>query len=160
MLRVLKSMAPYLPKAFDQAQFAFNGTVLSGTPAAAAAVEARRRRRSMARWVRNWAAITSRAISRQRRRPQIDQLVKNVTAAMGDRLKSLDWMAPETQAPRRVTKLAAFTPKIGYPDTVARLFGAASRARRPGRQRRARQRVRVCRDSRSSASRSTAANGS
>ncbi len=31
------------------------------------------------------------------------------------RLQALDWMAPETQEKAR-RKLAAFTPKIGYPD--------------------------------------------
>src|SRR3546814_16026743 len=45
-----------------------------------------------------------------------DQLVKNIIAAMGARIDKLDWMAPETKA-KAHEKLAAFTPKIGYPDT-------------------------------------------
>src|SRR3546814_5627898 len=44
-----------------------------------------------------------------------DQLVKNIIAAMGARIDKLDWMAPETKA-KAHEKLAAFTPKIGYPD--------------------------------------------
>ncbi len=44
-----------------------------------------------------------------------DTLVRNVTEAMGRRIDALDWMAPETKAKARA-KLAAFTPKIGYPD--------------------------------------------
>jgi len=38
-----------------------------------------------------------------------------VLAAMGPRIDQLDWMAPETKVKARA-KLAAFTPKIGYPD--------------------------------------------
>src|SRR3546814_1469863 len=45
-----------------------------------------------------------------------DQLVKNIIAAMGARIDKLDWMAPETKA-KAHEKPAAFTPKIGYPDT-------------------------------------------
>jgi len=44
-----------------------------------------------------------------------DKLVKNIIAAMGERLKKLEWMAPETKA-KALEKLAAFKPKIGYPD--------------------------------------------
>jgi putative endopeptidase len=43
-----------------------------------------------------------------------DELVKNVIAAMGRRIDKLEWMAPETKA-KAHEKLAAFTPKIGYP---------------------------------------------
>jgi putative endopeptidase len=43
-----------------------------------------------------------------------DELVRNITIAMDARLQRLTWMAPETKAKARV-KLAAFTPKIGYP---------------------------------------------
>jgi putative endopeptidase len=44
-----------------------------------------------------------------------DALVRNIIAAMGERLKKLEWMAPETKQ-KALAKLAAFTPKIGYPD--------------------------------------------
>ncbi|WP_164157322.1 M13 family metallopeptidase [Sandarakinorhabdus rubra] len=44
-----------------------------------------------------------------------DALVKNIIAALDARLANLAWMAPETRAVARA-KLAAFTPKIGYPD--------------------------------------------
>jgi predicted metalloendopeptidase len=42
-------------------------------------------------------------------------LVANVKAALGDRLKALEWMDEETRA-RALEKLAAMKPKIGYPD--------------------------------------------
>ena len=44
-----------------------------------------------------------------------DQLVKNVIGAMDRRIDKLDWMVPETKV-KAHEKLAAFTPKIGYPD--------------------------------------------
>ena len=43
-----------------------------------------------------------------------DKLVKNIITAMGERIDKLAWMAPETKA-KAHEKLAAFTPKIGYP---------------------------------------------
>ncbi len=42
-------------------------------------------------------------------------LVDNLVAAYAQRLGVLAWMGPETRA-RALEKLAAFTPKIGYPD--------------------------------------------
>jgi putative endopeptidase len=45
----------------------------------------------------------------------MDELVKNIIAAMDERLANLEWMAPETKVKARA-KLASFTPKIGYPD--------------------------------------------
>ena len=44
-----------------------------------------------------------------------DALVKNIIAAMDARLANLAWMDPKTRVAAR-EKLAAFTPKIGYPD--------------------------------------------
>lgn len=43
-----------------------------------------------------------------------DELVRNLIKAMDARLANLAWMAPETKVKARA-KLAAFTPKIGYP---------------------------------------------
>ena len=42
-------------------------------------------------------------------------LVKNVKASLGDRLREVDWMTEETRA-RSLEKLAAMEIKIGYPD--------------------------------------------
>ncbi|WP_020480497.1 M13 family metallopeptidase [Sandarakinorhabdus sp. AAP62] len=46
---------------------------------------------------------------------KIDAMVKNIIAAMDRRLANLDWMDPATRAVAR-EKLAAFRPKIGFPD--------------------------------------------
>jgi putative endopeptidase len=47
---------------------------------------------------------------------KMQQLVADLRAALSERIDALDWMTPETKT-RAHEKLAAFTPKIGYPDT-------------------------------------------
>jgi putative endopeptidase len=114
LLRALDAAAPYLPAAFVDAHFAFNGTVLNGTP------------ENRDRWKRGVDVVTSalrddvgRVYVERHFPPEAkaaaDELVRNVIAAMDRRLQNLAWMAPETKAKARA-KLAAFTPKIGYPD--------------------------------------------
>ncbi|MBV7315535.1 M13 family metallopeptidase [Shewanella sp. NIFS-20-20] len=46
---------------------------------------------------------------------QMAELVENLRSAMGERIDQLDWMGAETKVNAHA-KLAAFTPKIGYPD--------------------------------------------
>lgn len=114
LVRSLDNFSGVLPKAFDQENFAFYGTVLSGTP------------EQEERWKRA-VDFTSDAVADDVSQAYVakyfppatkaaaDTLVRNVTEAMGRRIDNLDWMAPETKAKARA-KLAAFTPKIGYPD--------------------------------------------
>ncbi|MDE0877524.1 MAG: M13 family peptidase [Sphingomonas bacterium] len=113
LIRSLDNFADVLPTAFDQERFAFYGTTLSGTP------------EQEDRWKRA-VGFTSSALSDEVNKLYVaryfppatkaaaDQLVKNVIAAMGARIDKLDWMAPETKV-KAHEKLAAFTPKIGYP---------------------------------------------
>ena len=113
LIRSLDSFADVLPTAFDREQFAFYGTTLSGTP------------QQEERWKRA-VGFTSGAVSDEVSKVYVaqyfppetkaaaDQLVKNVIAAMGARIDKLDWMAPATKV-KAHQKLAAFTPKIGYP---------------------------------------------
>jgi putative endopeptidase len=114
LLRLVDNAAPFLSQPFVDANFAFRGTVLNGTP------------RNTDRWKRGVDLVTASIpddVSRiyvQRYFPpeakrEADALVRNVIAAMDRRLAGLTWMAPETRARAR-RKLAAFTPKIGYPD--------------------------------------------
>jgi putative endopeptidase len=109
----LASAAPLLTKAFVAEDFAFNGTVLSGTP------------QLKDRWKRGvdqvngdlGEAVGELYVARYfppESKAKADELVRNITIAMDARLQRLTWMAPETKAKARV-KLAAFTPKIGYP---------------------------------------------
>jgi putative endopeptidase len=114
LLRLMDNAAPYLSRPFVDAHFTFRGTVLNGTP------------RNEDRWKRGVTLVTqaipddvSRLYVERYFPPEAkaaaDALVRNVIAAMDRRLASLSWMAPETRARARA-KLAAFTPKIGYPD--------------------------------------------
>jgi len=46
---------------------------------------------------------------------QMSELVENLRTALGERIDSLEWMGDDTKVNARA-KLAAFVPKIGYPD--------------------------------------------
>ncbi|OYY72180.1 M13 family metallopeptidase [Sphingomonas sp. 28-63-12] len=113
ILRLMRSYAGYLAKPIYDANFAFYGTVLSGAP------------QQQLRWKRAVSTVSNamgEAVGEQyvaryfppATKAAADQLVKNVIAAMASRLDKLSWMAPETKIRARA-KLAAFTPKIGYP---------------------------------------------
>ena len=112
--QTIKSAAPLLSSAFVNESFAFNGTVLQGTP------------QLKERWKRGVDLVNGslgEAVGQayvQRYFPpeskaKADELVRNLIAAMDIRLSNLTWMASETKVKARA-KLAAFTPKIGYPD--------------------------------------------
>lgn len=112
--REISHAAPMLSKAFVDENFAFYGTVLSGTP------------QLRERWKRGVSVVNGslgEAVGQvyvQKYFPpdskaKMDALVRNLTAAMDVRISRLEWMAPETKVKARA-KLAAFTPKIGYPD--------------------------------------------
>ena len=115
MVRLIDDAAPYLSSNFVNAHFAYHGTALGGTP------------QNEPRWKRGVTLVTGALgdeVSRiyvERHFPpeakaEADALVRNVIQAMDRRLAGLTWMAPETRQRARA-KLAAFTPKIGYPDT-------------------------------------------
>jgi putative endopeptidase len=113
LIRSLDGYADVLPKAFDQEQFAFYGTALSGTP------------QQQDRWKRSvqfTSGILTDDVSKvyvakyfpPATKAAADKLVKNIIAAMNARIDKLTWMAPETKV-KAHAKLAAFTPRIGYP---------------------------------------------
>ena len=113
LVRSIDSYASYLPKAFDQERFSFYGTTLSGVP------------QQEPRWKRavNFTTgVMGDDVSRlyvakyfpPATKAAADQLVHNVISAMDHRIDQLEWMSPETKA-KAHQKLAAFTPKIGYP---------------------------------------------
>ncbi len=110
----LSAAAPMLSKAWVDESFAFNGKVLSGTPAL------------KERWKRGVDVINGslgEAVGQvyvakyfpPASKAKADTLVKNLIKAMDARLAKVEWMSPETRTKARA-KLAAFTPKIGYPD--------------------------------------------
>ena len=123
LVRSLDTYSDYLPKAFDQENFAFYGTTLNGTP------------EQEARWKRavNFTVgVLQDDVSRlyvdryfpPETKAAADELVKNVIAAMGRRIDKLEWMTPETKV-KAHEKLAAFTPKIGYPSQWRDMSGLA-----------------------------------
>ncbi len=112
-LKIMRSYAGFLSKPINDANFAFYGTVLSGAP------------QQPLRWKRGVGTV-GQALGEEVGKSYVatyfppatkaaaDQLVKNIIAAMRVRLDKLTWMAPETKV-KAQAKLAAFTPKIGYP---------------------------------------------
>jgi putative endopeptidase len=113
LVRSLDSFADVLPRTFDQEHFAFFGTVLSGIP------------QQQDRWKRSVSFVSDALtddvgkiyVARYfppETKAAADRLVHNIIAAMDARIDKLTWMAPETKV-KAHAKLAAFTPKIGYP---------------------------------------------
>jgi len=113
IVQSLDSYSDVLPKAIAEESFAFYGTKLNGTP------------QMQPRWKRAvdfTTGILDDDVSRlyvakwfpPESKAAMDKLVANVISAMGRRIDNLTWMAPETKVKAKA-KLAAFTPRIGYP---------------------------------------------
>ncbi|ROZ65742.1 M13 family peptidase [Kocuria soli] len=112
--RVITGRAAYLSNPFVQEDFAFYGTVLSGTP------------ELKERWKRGVGLVNGvlgEAVGKlyverhfsPTAKARMDDLVANLLAAYKSSIETLDWMTDETRA-EALKKLAAFTPKIGFPD--------------------------------------------
>ena len=106
--------APYLSRPFVEEDFAFHGTVLSGTP------------QLKARWKRAIDATNDalgdgvgRIYVARHFQPadkkKMEDLVHEIIGAFGHRIDRLDWMSPETKAKAK-EKLAALYVGVGYPD--------------------------------------------
>jgi putative endopeptidase len=110
----LSDHASVLPQVIDQENFAFYGTALSGTP---------QRRERWKRGVRAVSGALGDAIDQlyvaryfpAESKAKMEILVANLRVALGERIEGLEWMTPETKK-RAQEKLAAFTPRIGYPN--------------------------------------------
>ncbi len=112
--QLIRDAAPFLPKAFVDANFDMYSKTLGGQP------------EQQPRWKRgvdSTSAVLGEALGKlyvadyfpPEAKAKADELVKNIIAAMDARLANLAWMDPATRAAAR-EKLAAFKPKIGYPD--------------------------------------------
>ena len=106
--------APYLSKAFVDAQWEFRSKTLSGAQA------------QQPRWKRGVVLADSQigeALGKlyvetyfpAQSKAQMLALVGDIRAAMKARIERLDWMSPATKA-KAQEKLSALTVKIGYPD--------------------------------------------
>ncbi len=114
LVRSLDSFSDVLPDAVAKEAFAFYGTALSGTP------EMQERWKRAVDFTTNnmGEAVGQDYVAKYftpETKAEMDKLVKNVIAALGDRIDNLTWMQPETKVRARA-KLANFTTKIGYPD--------------------------------------------
>lgn len=113
-MRVVGSAAPYLSAQFVDANFAFYGTTISGTP------------RNKDRWKRGVAVVEASLgeavgqiyVSRhfpESHKARMQTLVSNLIEAYRQSITDLQWMGEETKQ-EALKKLDAFRPKIGYPD--------------------------------------------
>ncbi|HTD12876.1 MAG TPA: M13 family metallopeptidase, partial [Steroidobacteraceae bacterium] len=110
----LNSHAQYLPQRFDAAHFAFYGQAMRGQPEqrerwkrAVDQVDGALGESVGSLYVAQYFPPASKA--------KMQQLVADLRAALSERIDVLEWMTPATRT-RAHEKLAAFTPKIGYPD--------------------------------------------
>jgi putative endopeptidase len=113
LVRSMDAFADVLPAAVDKENFAFFGTVLSGTPQ-----QQERWKRAVDYTVGSLTDDVSKLYVAKYFPPETkaaaDEMVRNLIAAMNRRIDALDWMSPETKA-KAHQKLANFTPRIGYP---------------------------------------------
>jgi putative endopeptidase len=111
---LVSSLSPYLPDALVQARFDFYGTILQGIP------------QLKERWKRGVDLVErtlGEAVGKlyveqhfpQSAKERMDELVANLLKAYRNSISGLDWMGAKTRA-EALTKLANFTPKIGYPE--------------------------------------------
>jgi putative endopeptidase len=113
-MRVVSAAAPYLPAAFVDANFAFYGTTLSGTP------------RNKDRWKRGVAVVEAalgEAVGQiyvarhfpETHKARMESLVANLIEAYRESITGLAWMGEDTKH-EALKKLDSFRAKIGFPD--------------------------------------------
>jgi putative endopeptidase len=110
----INQMAQVLPKAFDDAHFAFYGTELSGTP------QQRTREKRAVDSLNDWLgwAVGKRYAEKYfpaAYKADIEGMVKNIKAALEKKIEALAWMAPPTKAEAK-KKVATMAVGVGYPD--------------------------------------------
>jgi putative endopeptidase len=112
--QVADAYSPYLSSAFVQENFDFYRKYLRGA------------KEPQPRWKRcvqytdyNLSDALGQAYVAKVFSPELKQstvdMVKRIETAMGERIRQLDWMSPETKQ-QALTKLAGIRNKIGYPD--------------------------------------------
>jgi putative endopeptidase len=110
----INQMTAVLPKAFDDAHFAFYGTEVQGTPQQQA--RGKRALASLDAWLGD--AVGKRYVERYfpaSSKADIDNMVTNIKGALERRIDALAWMAPATKAEAK-KKVATMVVGIGYPN--------------------------------------------
>jgi putative endopeptidase len=113
-MRVVSAAAPYLSSAFVDANFAFYGTTISGTP------------RNKDRWKRGVGVVEGalgEAVGQiyvarhfpETHKARMETLVANLIAAYRQSITAVGWMGEATKA-EALRKLEGFRAKIGYPE--------------------------------------------
>ncbi|WP_050055209.1 M13 family metallopeptidase, partial [Pseudarthrobacter siccitolerans] len=113
-MRVVSAAAPYLSSAFVDANFAFYGTTISGTP------------RNKDRWKRGVAVVEGalgEAVGQiyvgrhfpETHKARMQTLVANLIEAYRQSITAVGWMGEATKA-EALRKLEGFRAKIGYPE--------------------------------------------
>ncbi|SBV37920.1 conserved exported hypothetical protein [uncultured Stenotrophomonas sp.] len=109
----LDEAAPYLPKAFADAHFAFHGTAMSGTPQ-----QSERWKRAVARTNDAIGEAVGRIYVERHfdaaTKARADEMANNIIAAFARRIDALEWMSPETKAHAKA-KVAGLKVDMGYP---------------------------------------------
>jgi putative endopeptidase len=106
--------SPYLSKAFVEENFNFYNKALRG------------QKEMKPRWKRVLGTVEDQAGEAlgqmyvkvafpAESKARMEELVKNLSAALKVRIEGLAWMSPDTKK-KALEKWASFTPKIGYPD--------------------------------------------
>jgi putative endopeptidase len=111
---VLDAVAATLPKKLVDENFAFNGTILSGTPQ----IQPRWKRCVNATDAAMGMALGKLYVKEHfppEAKRRADELVQNLLAALKDDIQTLSWMSAPTKA-AALKKVEAFGTKIGYPD--------------------------------------------
>src|SRR6266702_2463511 len=110
---VLRAAAPFLAAPFEAEHFRFYSTVLRGTPE----MEPRWQRAARAVDGTLGEALGQLYVERYyppEAKARMDEMIRNITAVMRERLSKLDWMTEPTRA-KALAKFERFVAKIGYP---------------------------------------------
>jgi putative endopeptidase len=111
---LLHSASDSLSTPFQQERFAFYDRYLGG---------AKEEKPRWKRCVESTDELLGEALGRKytekyfppAAKARMQDMVKNLLAAMGDSIQGLEWMGPETKK-KALEKRSTFNPKIGYPD--------------------------------------------
>src|SRR5579863_7168319 len=113
VVHYLHTFSPYLPKRFDDLDFSFYGTVLTGRTQ-----QLDRKTRAMHLLDQQMGEALGKLYVARYFPPdakaKADLLVSNLLKAYEADIQTLDWMSPATRA-KALEKLRQFTPQIGYP---------------------------------------------
>ena len=111
---VVNASAPALSKPFEEEEFNFNGKILSGQQQ-----QQERWKRCVRATDQNLGQLLGQEYVRRNFTPEakakMNQLIDNLVSALREDIPTLTWMSPETKQ-AALTKLNAFSRKIGYPD--------------------------------------------